>query len=84
MILSIFSVLDTKTSAYMQPFFAVTPGAAIRSFSDALLDPDTMLAKHPEDFHLFQIGEFDDHTGAITGHEPQALGNAAQYKEAAQ
>lgn len=81
MITGMFSVLDTKTNAYMQPFFAVTAGAAIRSFSDAISDQTTMLHKHPEDFHLFHIGAFDDETGSITPMDPVALGNAAQYKE---
>lgn len=80
--LGIYSVFDVKTQAYMQPFYSLTPGAAIRSFSDALLEPTSMLCKHPEDFHLYQIGEFDDATSAIVSHPPIALGNAADYQEA--
>lgn len=84
MILEMFSVLDAKTQAYMQPFYAPTVGAAIRNFTDALQDPDSMLCKHPEDFHLFHIGNFDDHSCVLTSQEPVALGNALQYKEATQ
>lgn len=79
MILKIFSVYDSKTLAYMTPFFSTTPGSAIRSFSDAAASEGSIVAQHPEDFSLFMIGEFDDKTGAITSHEPHALGNAIEY-----
>lgn len=79
MIMKIFSVFDTKVQAYMTPFFSATPGSAIRSFTDAAAGQDSIVAKHPEDFTLYAIGDFDDHTGAISVHEPHALGKASEY-----
>lgn len=77
--LLIFSAYDTKTQAYMTPFYSHTPGSAIRSFTDAAEDPASIVAQHPDDFLLFQLGEWDDHTGTISSHEPRSLGSAAQY-----
>lgn len=87
MITKIFSVYDVKTQAYMTPFFSATPGSAIRSFTDAAVNPDSIVAAHPEDFHLYEIGEFNDQTGELGSHEPHALGTAVSYlplKEAAE
>lgn len=81
MIYKIFSVWDAKTTAYMQPFFSSTIGSGIRAFIDASQDPGTMLAKHPEDFSLQHIGEFDDATGVCTACSPVSLGSGSDYQE---
>ncbi len=79
MIYKIFSVWDAKTEAYMQPFFSPTIGSGIRAFTDASSDPNSMLAKHPADFHLQCIGEFDDSTGTLIDENPTALGTGLDY-----
>jgi len=75
----IFSVWDSKTQAYMQPFFSPTVGSGIRAFTDACSDPHSMLAKHPSDFSLHVIGEYEDATGTLTDENPQALGSGQDY-----
>lgn len=62
------AVFDQQLGAYMRPFFAQTEGAAIRAFSDAMRDVSAgnELAKHPEDYDLFALAEFDDFTGKFT------------------
>lgn len=78
--LKVFSVYDSKVQAYMQPFYAVTVGAASRSFADACLDESSQMAKHPEDYTFFQVGEFDDSTGVFLEFPaPVSLGNALEY-----
>ena len=79
MIYKIFSVWDAKTEAYMQPFFSPTVGSGIRAFTDACSDPNSMLAKHPGDFTLQLVGEFDDATGTLLDQNPQALGSGDDY-----
>lgn len=61
----IFAVYDSKVAAYAQPFHMESIGAAIRAFADTCEDPQSMLCKHPHDFTLFQIGEYDDTTGTL-------------------
>lgn len=36
------------------------PAAAVRMFTDALKDPKTILAAHPEDFELILVGYMSD------------------------
>lgn len=61
----VFSILDHKSSAYGSPFFSPAVGVAIRSFSDLCRDDKTNLFRHPEDFSLFHIGEFDDSNATL-------------------
>lgn len=61
------SVFDSKVGAFSQPFFVRTKGEAIRSFTDAVKDSGTMFAKHPADYRLYVIGEFDDNDGRLIG-----------------
>lgn len=62
----IFTVYDSKAEAYMSPFYMQSTGAAIRAFSDTAADPSSQIAKHPSDYTLFEIGEFDDATAEIS------------------
>lgn len=63
--LQMFSVFDQPAGAYLPPFYARTRGEALRQFMDALCNPEHQFAKHPKDYTLFFLAEFDDNTGAI-------------------
>jgi hypothetical protein len=71
--LKIFSLRDQKTDAYLNPMAMQTPGQIIRMIQDEIQKPDNLLAQHPEDFELFQIGEFDTETGQLTGTPPKSI-----------
>lgn len=77
--LNAFTIRDSAAEAYMRPFFAQSPGAAIRSFSDLVNDPEHPIGQHPEDYTLFQIGEFEELSGVLEVYEPRSLGNGIQY-----
>lgn len=79
MIHKIFAVLDTKLNTYAQPFFMPTVPSALRAFAGACNDPSTMLSKHPTDFSLFLLGEFDDETGEVHSVKLENLGMAASF-----
>jgi len=82
MMLLAFAVFDSKAEAYLRPFFAETQGLALRSFVDAIQDPNSPMGKHPEDYTLFCIGSYHQGTGRL---EPkgafESLGNAVTLKE---
>lgn len=80
--LKVFSVRDSKAEAFMRPFFAPTRGMAMRSFSDAINGSDgDPLSKHPEDYCLFELGEFDEVSGELVKlDQPLSLGLAATLK----
>nr|AVQ10272.1 DNA binding protein VP5 [Gokushovirinae environmental samples] len=63
--LLVVSIRDVKTDAFMQPFFTRTKPEAIRAFSDAINDPKSQFAQHPDDYSLYLLGEFDDSSGAL-------------------
>lgn len=79
MILKIFTVFDSKAGVYGQPSFMVSRGAAIRSFTDMVNDQNHPFHKHPEDYTLFEIGEYDDNEGEIESSAPVSLGVALAY-----
>lgn len=62
----LFVVYDCKVCNYSMPLFAQSDQAAVRAFSDALKQGDTLMSRHPEDFVLFRIADVDDSNGAVT------------------
>lgn len=70
MVLRFFSIYDRKALIFMPPFHALTDAAAVRAVHDAMADPQTSLHRHPDDFVLFAVGEFDDGSGVYTSEIP--------------
>lgn len=76
MIIKIFSVFDSKAAFFGQPFADQSIASATRNFSDAVNDgsnPNNLWHKHPEDFSLFHVGEFDNETGELLPMNPKNL-----------
>lgn len=61
--MKIFSVYDSKTGAYLQPFFMKTKGAAIRAFTEIVSDKEHQFGKYPADFILFELGSWSEDDG---------------------
>ena len=63
----IVSVKDTAAQAFGRPIFVPAIPVAVRSFRDEVNRKDSTedLARHPEDFELYELGSFDDSTGII-------------------
>ena len=75
MILKIASIHDAKAEAWLSPMFFQSNGQAIRSFADAVNNSESGLGKHPEDYTLLELGEFNQRTGALeVSKAPLALG----------
>ena len=77
------SVKDRAADAYGRPMFVPSTGVAIRSFSDEInrQDAENQLYNHPDDFDLFEFGEFDDNTGRFNLHEePKLISLGKQVK----
>jgi hypothetical protein len=85
--LRIYSVYDQGAQAYLRPFFSDFKVNAQRSFRQLINqidNPDNMVANHPDQFTLFELGEFDVRTGVISIHSlPLTLGNGLEYKNVA-
>jgi len=61
----LFAVYDVKANAFNAPIALLSKAAAIRSFTDAVTDKSTPFGRHPEDYSLFLVGEWDELTGTI-------------------
>ena len=59
----VYAVYDDKVGAYMQPFSMESRGQAVRAFSDSVNDPKSIWYRHPGDFQLYELGEFDEKSG---------------------
>lgn len=65
----VVSVYDRALDAFGQPWFVPALGAAIRAFSDEVNNVGSPPNKHPDDYDLYHLGEFDESTGAFTNLE---------------
>jgi len=75
MFLKAYTILDTKTGAYSQPWFFASDGAAVRAIIDLGNDVSTLVGKHPADFVFYSIGGFDDATGMLQPLEVFSFGS---------
>lgn len=78
----IFAVYDSKSEAYDRPWTSPSRGIALRSIMDVLKDPNHPFSKWPGDFTLFEIAEYDEHTGTIMPHAAKVnLGVMLELRE---
>lgn len=61
----VLSIRDRGADVFGTPYCSASVGQAIRAFGDEVNRdaPENLLAKHPDDFDLYQIGLFDDASG---------------------
>lgn len=78
--LIICCIYDSKAEAYMSPFVMRSDGEAIRAFGDAVTKGGTPMSDHPEDFHLYKIGIFDQQCGRIMPCDMVTLARAFDFK----
>jgi len=77
--LKAFCPEDLKLNVFMAPFFMLHIGQALRVWEDQVNNPDSIIGKHPADFRLVQVGEFDDATGELTPMRPNPVATALEY-----
>ena len=63
----VVSIFDQATLTYGRPVFVPALGAAIRSFQDEVSNQENPsdLSRHPADFALHHVADFDDSTGTF-------------------
>ena len=79
--MKMFTIFDSKTEVYSKPFYCLTMGEALRTFTDAVNGEGSPFKAHPEDYTLFGIGDFDDATAEIKSVPPVSLGVALEFIE---
>lgn len=73
MMLKLYSIFDSKVKAFQWPNVIVNDDTALRSFKSLVNDGQSMQFKHPTDFILYEIGEYDDSTAEIIPTNPIRL-----------
>jgi len=80
--MKVFAVYDSAVKAFCRPFNMLTTGEAIRGWSDVVNDEKTEFFRHPDDYCLFQIAEYDETLGRYTNlSAPESLGSALKFKK---
>lgn len=74
-----FCVYDSKGETFMPPFFVPAKGLAIRAFEDCVNSNDHHFGKHPADYTLFYLGEFDTEIGAFSMEGKVSVGNGVEF-----
>lgn len=75
----VYAVYDMKMKLFLAPFVTRNSAVATRMFADSVNGENNVVAKHPEDFALYQIGEFDEESGLLVSTQPVNLGLASQF-----
>lgn len=70
MIIRAYTVYDNKALTYSPPFFVSTDAAAVRMVQDLVDDTGTQVGRHPKDFSLFFVGEFDADSARLLAQQP--------------
>jgi len=80
MITKMFAVYDSKAGAFGPPLCFVNTAVATRWFSDKAKNENDQIAKHPEDYSLFLLGEYTDENANLNLlTAPQSLGLASEF-----
>lgn len=76
---------DIVANVWSPPMFVPHIGIAIRSFGDECRNKESPLGKHPEDYELWLVGEYDDNSGQMEpGIQPDSrkqLAVGANYRD---
>lgn len=76
MLIKCYAVLDSKIADFHLAIFDIKNEGAIRQFADAVNNKETKWNRHPEDYSLWFVGEFDTEKGTLMGGLPVNLVNA--------
>lgn len=79
----LFTIRDAKVGVYRTVMYHVHVGDALRTFQEMANDPQCNIAKYPDDFSLYQVGEFDEDSGQIEPMAPKFYGTGSEFKAGA-
>lgn len=75
---------DRTAESFLAPFSVPALGVAYRNLADVVArrsEPENILAQHPEDFDLYEIGWFDEESGVLGALEtPRFLNTLTDFK----
>jgi len=76
------ALYDRATEAYAPVMTVNTRNEAIRSFRQAVNDPQTPIHNNPTDYELYVVGQYNDQTGELVPTLPaELIARAEDFKE---
>lgn len=63
--LKAFAIFDQKAKAFLPPFFLPETAVAVRTFGDCVNTKEHAFGRHPADYTLFGLGQFDMDSGSL-------------------
>jgi len=72
---SVYTLLDRKLREFGQLVLARNEPTVRRLLVDSVVGSGSMLEKHPGDFDLYHVGEFNAETGRLSVNDPLLLAN---------
>lgn len=70
---AVYALYDLKAEFYGPPIVQDNDAVVQRSLIAAVRQPGSTIADHPNDFRLYQVGEYNDATGELIGQDPPRL-----------
>lgn len=78
----LFLLKDEKSTSYGFPLSRETRGMFLRDIQEELKRGQALFAKHPQDFSIFEIGEYDALTGEVKLYESKnCLGLVSDFRD---
>lgn len=73
MMYAIVAVYDSAMEAYGRPIFTASQGVALRSFKEEIVNPESQMSRHPEDYSLWYLGEYNETDGSFRSSKPSLI-----------
>lgn len=68
-----YVIFDSAAGLYNKPFPMQNNDVALRAAQDLVNDPASECSKHPEDFSMWKIGDYDDTTADFPQHTHELI-----------
>lgn len=76
MLISLYTIYDSKAGSYLPPFTSVNHATALRSFESAIQQEDHDFNRHAEDYSLWSLGDFDQDKAELKPTKLLCIGQA--------
>lgn len=79
--MKLFTIYDSAAKAFNDPFPLRHVNEAKRGFLGEINNPDSLIGKYPEDYALYECGEFNNNSGEfVTPDYPIKVCSALELK----
>lgn len=78
--IKLFAVKDVESNTTQHPFPMATRRDAIDGLRQVVNDPSSIISKHPEDFQLYYLGEYNERSLEIDTWSPEFVISAKELK----